>query len=256
MGGQSSSQWSGGHTDISIAQSGATRASCSIITTDKPGAGQQGLLSPSVQPSVKCQVPTNTCETCEDLRIGHRHETGAEGNIYFLYLISITHTQIKDIKCACTTQCIFLNWQFQYKPLFQIHLSTDSTRMQERTMARQRKSAEMDQPPSYEETVNSKGGVFTEGGGGAMVQTVVPQLPAGGDHAHQQQPRPHGLDPLRRPLPHRTLALLLRPLLRGQPPEGQTLLPQLQCRRRKVQRRPVGELYYAGEESLCSSTND
>ena len=44
-------------------------------------------------------------------------------------------------------------------------------------MARQRKSAETDQPPSYEETVNSKGGAFTEGGGGgggeAGVQTVV-----------------------------------------------------------------------------------
>ena len=72
----------GGHTIIiSIAQSGATQYSCSIITSDKPGAGQQGLLFPSVQPSVKCQVLTNTCETCVDLRIGQRHETGAEGSI-------------------------------------------------------------------------------------------------------------------------------------------------------------------------------
>ena len=49
------------------------------------------------------------------------------------------------------------------------------------------------------------------------------------------QARPPRLDSLRRALPRRPLALLLPPLLRGQPPDSQALLPRLQHRGRQIQ---------------------
>merc|ERR1712018_864577 len=113
-------------------------------------------------------------------------------------------------------------------------------------MARQRRGPESekqyeanisspDLPPSYEDTIKTgQAGGFVDPNVKTIVRVVQVQMPERDHDEDQQQAQHDGLEPQPGPLLHHALALLLSPLLCGQPTEREAQVSTLQDRPRQI----------------------